>query len=117
MKTRGVIKGKTIELDTPAGLPEGQRVEVEIRGIDEPAPDVLRRAKEIRQERKEWGSVYGDSFVVRMRAARDIAEDIACLDWSTPEELAAKIVAALTVEDGQVSEQRAEQKRSDDSGL
>ena len=30
MKVRGVVKGQTIELETPAGLPEGQQVEVEI---------------------------------------------------------------------------------------
>ena len=117
MKLRGVIKGQTIVLETPPELPEDQQVEVEIRGIDEPVPDVLRRANEIKQERKKRGSVYGDSLAVRMRAARDIADDIAFLDWSTPEELAAKIVATLTIEDDQVSEPRAEQNRSEDSGL
>ena len=104
MKLRGVVKGQTIELDAAIGLSEGQQVEVEIRTLDEPVPDMIRRADEIRQERKKSGSVYGDSLAVRMRAARDIADDIAFLDWSTPEELAAKIVAALTIEGGHVSE-------------
>ena len=35
MKRRGVVKGKTIELDTPIGLTEGQRVEMDIQVIDE----------------------------------------------------------------------------------
>ena len=107
MKLRGVVKGQTIVLDTLAGLPEGQQVEVELREIKESPSDVIRRADEIRQERKKWGSVYGDSLAVRMRAARDIADDIAFLDWSAPEELAAKIVAALTIEDDRVDEHRS----------
>ena len=117
MKLRGVVKGQTIELETPAGLPEGQQVEVEIRGINESASDVIRRADEIRQERKKWGSVYGDSLAVRMRAARDIADDIAFLDWSTPEELAAKIVAALTMEDDYVSEPGPVKSQSQDRSV
>jgi len=32
----GVIHGKTIELECEPGLPEGQRIEVEIRPLDEP---------------------------------------------------------------------------------
>ena len=108
MKLCGVVKGQTIELDAATGLSEGQQVEVEIRTLDEPVPDMIRRADEIRQERKKSGSVYGDSLAVRMRAARDIADDIAFLDWSTPEELAAKIVAALTIEDGHVASYRSQ---------
>ena len=30
MKRRGIVKGQTIALDEPLGLPEGQTVEVEI---------------------------------------------------------------------------------------
>ena len=33
MKLRGVVKGKTIELDEAVGLPEGQRVEVEVQDL------------------------------------------------------------------------------------
>src|SRR5713101_8013996 len=33
---QGVIHGKTIELENEPGLPEGQRVAVEIRSVDEP---------------------------------------------------------------------------------
>ncbi|MBV8130480.1 MAG: hypothetical protein JO114_22755 [Planctomycetaceae bacterium] len=33
---QGVIHGKTIELEQEPGLPEGQRVTVEIRPLDEP---------------------------------------------------------------------------------
>ncbi len=32
----GVIHGKTIELESEHGLPEGQRVAVEVRPLDEP---------------------------------------------------------------------------------
>ena len=32
----GVIHGKTIELETEPGLPEGQRIAVELRPLDEP---------------------------------------------------------------------------------
>jgi predicted DNA-binding antitoxin AbrB/MazE fold protein len=31
---RGVVKGNTIVLGEPVGLPDGQRVEVEIRAIE-----------------------------------------------------------------------------------
>jgi len=34
----GVIHGKTIELDREPGLPEGQRIAVEVRPLDEPPP-------------------------------------------------------------------------------
>ena len=34
MKRRGVIKGQTIELDEPLGLPEGQQVEVEVSTVE-----------------------------------------------------------------------------------
>ena len=30
MKRRGIVKGQTIELEEPLGLPEGQQVEVEV---------------------------------------------------------------------------------------
>ena len=33
MKRRGIVKGRTIELDTPIGLPEGQVVEVEVSTV------------------------------------------------------------------------------------
>ena len=34
MKVRGVVKGKTIVLDSAAGLTDGQMVEVEVRTVD-----------------------------------------------------------------------------------
>src|SRR4051812_36907991 len=34
----GVIHGKTIELEHEPGLPEGQRVAVEVHALDEPPP-------------------------------------------------------------------------------
>jgi len=34
--TRGVIRGKTIELERELGLPDGQRIAVEVRPLDEP---------------------------------------------------------------------------------
>jgi uncharacterized protein (DUF433 family) len=39
---KGVIRGKTIELEQEPGLPEGQRVAVEIRPVEETAPWVDR---------------------------------------------------------------------------
>ena len=33
---KGVIHGKTIELDQETGLPEGQRIAVDVRPLDEP---------------------------------------------------------------------------------
>ena len=33
MKRRGIVKGRTIELDEPLGLPEGQAVEVEVSTV------------------------------------------------------------------------------------
>ena len=33
MKRRGIVKGRTIELDAPLGLPEGQVVEVEVSTV------------------------------------------------------------------------------------
>ena len=35
MKRVGMIKGHTIELDEPLGLPDGQWVEVEVRAVEE----------------------------------------------------------------------------------
>ena len=35
MKVRGVVKGKTIVLDSAAGLTDGQMVEVEVRTVDD----------------------------------------------------------------------------------
>lgn len=34
MKRKGIIKGQTIEFDEPLGLPEGQKVEVEVRAVE-----------------------------------------------------------------------------------
>ena len=129
MKTRGIIKGKTIELDTPAGLPDGQRVEVEIRTSAEPArppgaseradrprypareelgagiaaaPDaeVIRAADKIRKGQEKKDGIYQGSIVARMRAARDVAEEIAFTGWSTAEELEARFIAALQATEG-----------------
>ena len=33
MKLRGVVKGQTIVLDAPAGLPEGQQVEMDVHPV------------------------------------------------------------------------------------
>ena len=33
MKRRGIVKGRTIELAEPLGLPEGQAVEVEVSAV------------------------------------------------------------------------------------
>jgi hypothetical protein len=45
----GIIRGKTIELDQEAGVPEGQTVEVAIRplpaGLDEDMETILRERK------------------------------------------------------------------------
>ncbi len=35
MKIRGTIKGHTIELDSPTGLPTDQRVEIEVRPVQD----------------------------------------------------------------------------------
>ncbi len=35
---RGVIHGKTIDLDQESGLPDGQRVAVDVRPLQEPTP-------------------------------------------------------------------------------
>ena len=35
MKVRGVVKGKTIVLDSAAGLTDGKVVEVEVRTVDD----------------------------------------------------------------------------------
>ena len=40
----GVIHGKTIELEREPGLPEGQRIAVEVRPVDEPPPWLERLA-------------------------------------------------------------------------
>ena len=59
MKTKGVIRGMTIELPALTDFPEGQEVEVEIRLLTAPATvagnpdpsqdDVMRAADELRQ--------------------------------------------------------------------
>jgi len=59
MKTIGVIRGKTIELETATDLTDGQAVEVEINLLTAPTPakdtlgpsqdDVMRAADELRQ--------------------------------------------------------------------
>jgi hypothetical protein len=142
MKLRGVIKGQTIELDIPTGLAEGQQVEVEIRVPDElveaaaekeraarrryPTPEELeariaadpefeeiRMARKLRNEQEQRGGVYHGSIVVRMRAARAVAEDIAFEGWSTPEELEARFIAALQIENSRDNVQ----SQSEDRGL
>ena len=35
MKTRGIVKGRTIELDEETGLTDGKRVEVEVQALDD----------------------------------------------------------------------------------
>lgn len=37
MKTRGIVKGQTIELDEATGLTDGERVEVHVRVVGEKA--------------------------------------------------------------------------------
>lgn len=34
MKLKGIVKGHTIEFDEPLGLPEGQRVEVDVSACE-----------------------------------------------------------------------------------
>ena len=126
MKVRGVVKGQTIELATPAGLPEGEQVEVEIRVAGEvektadakarPAPSVsltreepvakiasdpkfeeMRKAREFREMIAAKSGVYHGSIAVRMRVAREVGEDIAFDGWDTPEELEDKFITALQV--------------------
>ena len=65
MKVRGVVKGKTIELDDVAGFSEGQEVEVEIRAKDIDRPDknlaVFERLEDrmgLEQYRK-WAVIQG----------------------------------------------------------
>jgi predicted DNA-binding antitoxin AbrB/MazE fold protein len=59
MKLRGEIKGQTIALDGPVDMPDGQRVEVEIRPVD----DVIERAREIRDKlEKQWGGKLNRSL-------------------------------------------------------
>jgi uncharacterized protein (DUF433 family) len=40
---RGIIHGKSIELEQESGLPEGQRVAVDLRPLEEPTPSWLDR--------------------------------------------------------------------------
>lgn len=59
MKTKGVIRGTTIELDAAADLPDGQAVELEINALTAPdavasnpdhsQDDAMRAADELRQ--------------------------------------------------------------------
>lgn len=129
MKTHGVIKGKTIELDRPTGFPDGQQVEVEIRLPAEaveaaeareratrpryatreeleariatdPEFEAIRMADKIRRGQEKKDGVYQGSIVARMRAARNVAEEIAFTGWSTAEELEAKFIAALQATEG-----------------
>ncbi len=59
MKLRGEIKGQTIALDWPVDFPDGLRVEVDIRPVD----DVIERAKEIRNKLEEqWGGKLNHSL-------------------------------------------------------
>ena len=59
MKLKGQIKGQTIVFDRPVELPDGLRVEVDIRPLD----DVIERAKEIRAKlEKQWGGKLNRSL-------------------------------------------------------
>ena len=59
MKLRGEIKEQTIALDEPVDLPDGLRVEIDIRPVD----DVIERAKEIRNKLEEqWGGKLNRSL-------------------------------------------------------
>ncbi len=59
MKEHGVIKGQTIVLDEPVDLVDGQRVEVDVRPVD----DVIERAREIRRKFEAlWGGKLNRSI-------------------------------------------------------
>ncbi len=59
MKLRGEITEQTIALDEPVDLPDGLRVEIDIRPVD----DVIERAKEIRNKLEEqWGGKLNRSL-------------------------------------------------------
>lgn len=66
MKRKGIVKGQTIELDEPLGLPEGHAVEVEVSTIEAvdleqygfkplPAGDYVVTNEMVNQWREELG--------------------------------------------------------------
>lgn len=81
MKTIGVIRGKTIELETATDLADGQAVEVEInlltaltpaKGKPDPSQDdVMRAADELRQSIAARLGGNLDSSVEYIREDRD----------------------------------------------
>ncbi len=47
MKLRGIVKGQTIEFDSPIGLPEGQCVEIDIRPVESTETSRSRDGKDV----------------------------------------------------------------------
>ncbi len=59
MKEHDVIKGQTIVLDEPVDLLDGQRVEVDVRPVD----DVIERARKTRNKLEAlWGGKLNRSL-------------------------------------------------------
>ena len=81
MQTKGVIRGKIIELEAATDLADGQAVEVEIRlltaptaakgKLDRPQDDVMKAADELRQSIAARLGGNLDSSVEYIREDRD----------------------------------------------
>ena len=56
MRRRGVVRGQTIEIDGPVGLPEGQHVEMDVR----PAGAVIGRDEQRADEHEKRFDAMGD---------------------------------------------------------
>ena len=59
MKVRGTIQGKGIAVDAPLNLPEGQRVEVEVRLV---TPEQELDEQELAEEQARWRAMTEEEF-------------------------------------------------------
>lgn len=59
MKVRGTIQGKSIAVDAPLDLPEGQRVEVEVHPV---TPELVAAEQERAAETALWRGMSEEEF-------------------------------------------------------
>ena len=86
MKIKGVIRGQTIELESPTGLPDGQPVEVHI----EPARSAAKGPERASAQKAEETSAH-HTLSPNVQAADDLRHKIA-LQWGNRADLSVQFI-------------------------
>jgi hypothetical protein len=78
-KLHGTVRGKTIELEEEVGVPEGQKVEVQVRTITattKHSGDGLRRTEGALADDTEWDAIMDEIHQRRKLERRAPAPDL-----------------------------------------